>query len=440
MNNFKIKLSKAFITLAISMFTTISIAESNPSTIANQISSYTKAHQQEQLDLLEKLVNINSGTTNLSGIYQTGKILQSEFEALGFNVYWMEEPSKLKRAGTLIAEHAGASKNRLLLIGHLDTVFPANSNFLKFRRNGTYASGPGIIDDKGGDVVILYALKALRAADALKESSITVILTGDEEDAGEPISISRKPLVDVARRSNIALDFECALSLDTATIARRGISRWIITTEGKEAHSSEIFHKGGFGAAYELSRILDAIRMQFANERDFSFNPGFILGGTALNLDISGSQGSAFGKENVVAQSAMAKGDLRFLTESQKHEAEREISAIVEAHLPGTAATITFQDRIPAMPPTKANLELLEQYSKASQKLGYGKVQPLDPGLRGAGDISHIASMVSSSLAGLGPVGTGAHSIQETLDINSLSIQTERAALLIYWLTHTDQQ
>jgi glutamate carboxypeptidase len=88
------------------------------------------------------------------------------------------------------------------------------------------------------------------------------------------------------------------------------------------------------------------------------------------------------------------------------------------------------------MPPTAANLALLKKYSQASIKLGYGEVNQLDPSSRGAGDISHIASMVSAALAGLGPAGTGAHSEKETLDIHSLPIQTQRAALLIYWLTH----
>lgn len=431
---FNLKLSGIFF---ISIFLFTQLAKAGSKTIEIQISHYLITQQQKQLSLLEKLVNINSGTTNMTGVHKIGEFLRSQFEVLGFKVRWIEEPSNMQRAGTLIAEHSGHSGKRLLLIGHLDTVFPSTSTFQHFKRNGNFATGPGVIDDKGGDLVILYALKALQAANSLNNANITVVLTGDEEDSGKPTSISRKPLLDAAKNSDIALDFEWAITPDTATIARRGITNWMITTEGNEAHSSEIFQrKAGFGAIYELIRIINTMRTQLANEPYLSFSPGLILGGTTVNYDKNNSQGIAFGKGNVIAKAAVAKGDLRFITTEQKNNAEKKISAIVGSHLPGTTASITFQDAIPAMPPTAANLELLKKYSQASVKLGYGTVNQLDPGSRGAADISHIASMVSASLAGLGPVGTGAHSEKETLDIQSLTRQTQRAALLIYWLTN----
>ncbi|HSW71703.1 MAG TPA: M20/M25/M40 family metallo-hydrolase, partial [Gammaproteobacteria bacterium] len=351
-------------------------------------------------------------------------------------VHFAEEPAKMQRAATLIAEHPTNKGKKIILIGHLDTVFPAASPFQRFKQEGKFAKGPGVVDDKGGDVVILYALKALAATNALTEANITVVLTGDEEDSGKPTSISRKPLIDLAQKTDIALDFEAAIDADTATVARRGISSWTLSTEGKEAHSSSIFsEKSGFGAIYELVRILDTMRVQLSHEKNLSCSPGLILGGTAVNYDKNNSQGTAFGKGNVIAKIAMSKGDLRFLTPEQKIEAEKKISAIVNAHLPGTTASIHFQDGIPAMPPAAANFKLLQKYSEASLRLGYGPVKALDPGSRGAGDISHLASLVSASLAGLGPVGTGTHSDQETLDISSLPIQTKRAALLIYSLS-----
>ncbi len=411
-------------------------AKANNQSIENKISYYINNQRQEQLSLLEKLVNTNSGTANIPGVHQIAEILRPQFEELGFKVRWVEEPANMQRAGTLIAEHPGNKGKRLLLIGHLDTVFPLNSPFQHFKQENNFATGPGVIDDKGGDVVILYALKALHAANALTHANITVVLTGDEEDSGKPSAISRKPLIDVAKHSDIALDFECAITPDTATIARRGTTNWILTTEGKEAHSSKIFQeKIGFGAIYELARILDTMRIQLANEKYLSFSPGLILGGATVAYDKTNSQGTAFGKGNVIAKIAMARGDLRFLTEKQKISTEKKIFAIVNSHLPVTKASITFEEGIPAMPPSSANLELLKKYSQASIKLGYGAVNPLDPGSRGAGDISHIASLVSASLAGLGPFGTGAHSDKETLDIQSLTTQTQRAALLIYRLT-----
>jgi glutamate carboxypeptidase len=313
-------------------------------------------------------------------------------------------------------------------------VFPADSPFPHFERQGDVATGPGVIDDKGGVVVILYALKALQEIHALDDANITVILTGDEEDSGKPTSISRKPLIDAAKNSDIALDFEWSITSDTATIARRGIAHWAIEAHGNEAHSSEIFQKqAGYGAIYELVRILDTMRTQLSGERFLSFSPGLVLGGTTVNSQ-NNIQGEAFGKGNVIAKVAIANGDLRFISEQQKNMAEKKITDIVTQHLPGTTASVTFENGIPSMPPTPANEALLRQYSEVSEDLGQGVVHPLDPGSRGAGDVSHIASIVSGALAGLGPVGMGAHSVKETLNIPSLSTQTQRASLLIYRL------
>jgi glutamate carboxypeptidase len=421
--------------LLIFLFSSLAIA--GEESIQNKITHYLANHHQEQLSLLEQLVNINSGTTNLNGVHEVGELLRPHFQKLGFKVYWKEEPSSMQRAGTLIAEHIGHQGKKILLIGHLDTVFASNHAFQRFKQQANFATGPGVIDDKGGDVVILYALKALQAAGTLTDSNITVVLTGDEEASGKPTSISRKPLFDAALHSDIALDFEWAITLDTTTVARRGISHWIINTEGKEAHSAEIFQeKSGFGAIYELAQILETMRTQLSHEPYLSVNPGLILGGSSFQYDKDNSHGLVFGKGNVIAKTAMAKGDLRFMSEEQKKQAQKKILTLVNAVLPGTHASIHFQDGIPAMSPTAANKELLNKYSQASIQLGYGAVKPLDPGLRGAGDISHIASGVSASLAGLGPIGVGAHSDKETLDIKSLSIQTQRAALLIYGLTH----
>jgi glutamate carboxypeptidase len=369
-------------------------------------------------------------------VHDVGEIVRLQLERLGFVTRWVDEPASMQRAPTLVAERKGASGKKLLLIGHLDTVFPADSPFQKFSLQGNTATGPGVIDDKGGDVVIIYALKALAFAHALDDTTMTVVLTGDEEDSGKPTSISRKPLFDAAKNSDVALDFEWAITADTATTARRGIANWRLNVQGKEAHSSDIFQKeAGDGAIFEVARILETMRLQLSTEKYLSFSPGLILGGTSVDFDKNTSKGEAFGKGNVIAKVAMAKGDLRFLTEDQKLKAEKNIVDIVNANLPETKAQIIFQDGIPAMPPTDSNANLLKLYSSVSEDLGEGAVHALDPGMRGAGDISHIAGIVSANLAGLGEIGTNAHSVNETLDVNSLEIQTKRAAIFIYRLT-----
>ncbi len=411
-----------------------SIAARSLSLDEQKIEIFLQSKKEEQIALLQRLVDINSGTENISGVKRVGEILRPQFEQLGFKTYWQLLPAEMQRAPTLIAEHKGHSKEKILLIGHLDTVFPENSPFQKFERHGNSATGPGVIDDKGGDVVILYALKALQSVHALDDADITVVLTGDEEDSGKPTSISRKPLFEAAKGKTIALDFEWATTPDTATIARRGVASWLLTTQGKDAHSSEIFqNSAGDGAIFEVARILNTMRAQLSTEKYLSFNPGIILGGNSVDYQADSAQGFASGKNNVIAKTALVRGDLRFLSEQQKIAAEQKIIAIVNAHLPETNATIQFQDGIPAMSPTAANENLLKAYSRESEDLGYGSVKPLDPGLRGAADISHIANLVKANLAGLGAEGSGAHSVREKLVIDSLTRQTARAALLIYW-------
>ncbi len=403
--------------------------------IEAQVTQYVSAKQPEQLALLEQLVNINSGTANIEGVRQVGNLLKQQFDQLGFKTTWAEEPATMHRGPTLIARHEGHQGKRLLLIGHLDTVFSIDSPFQHFERHKDTATGPGVVDDKGGDVVILYALKALKAAHALDTANITVVLTGDEEDSGKPTAISRKPLIDAAKNADIALDFELAMTADTATVARRGITNWMIETQGQEAHSSDISQNHvGDGAIYELARILNALRIEQKKEAYLSINPGMVLGGTQLTYDKNNAHGAALGRENIVAKTALAIGDLRFMTEKQKLAAENTIKRLVANHLPETQATVTFQDGIPSMPPTPQNITLLNQYSAVSTQLGYGPVKAIDPKLRGAGDISHIAAFVTSALSGLGPVGTGTHSEKETLNIPSLTMQTARTAVLIYQL------
>lgn len=407
------------------------------SSVETQIRDSVTKQTKSQLSLLKKLVNINSGTNNPKGVKRVGNILKAQFGSLGFKTRWIDEPAYLHRAPTLIAERRGMQGKHVLLIGHLDTVFSPQDKFNHFILLKKTAKGPGILDDKGGIVVLLAALKALQAAHTLNNTSITIVLTGDEEDSGKPTSISRKPLLDAAQGQDFALDFEPSITIGTATIGRRGISDWIAESHGNESHSATIFQKEvGDGAIFELSRILNTMRVQLENEKYLTFNPGIILAGTNIHLDNKTAIGTAFGKQNVVARIALVKGDLRYISNEQKEAAKNKIIAIVKQSLPGTQSSIVFQDGIPAMSPTMNNMKLLDAYSQVSSDLGFGPVKPFDPGQRGAGDISYVASIVPSNLSGLGPIGFGTHSVIETLDLSSLPIQTQRAAILIYRLTH----
>ena len=389
----------------------------------------------EALEFLEKVVNMNSGTLNLTGVRQVGSVFGNELSAIGFESRWISMPEEMNRAGHLFAEIKGSKGKRLLLIGHLDTVFEEDSPFQKFERiNDSIAKAPGGNDMKGGNVIILYALKALHDNKLLDDAQIIVAFTGDEESTGKPLDISRKDLVDAAKKSDIALGFETSTGFNYATVARRGASGWSLEVKGKRAHSSGIFsERVGAGAVFELSRILNQFYVDLSEEELLTFNPGLVMGGTFLNYDELTSKGDVFGKSNVVAQSAIAKGGLRFISEEQKENARNKMREIASQNLPNTTAEISFTDSYPAMGPSEGNMALLAQLNQVSLDLEQGEVEAYDPGKRGAADTSFVASYVDC-LDGLGTMGNGAHTPEETVNLQTIEDLTKRAAIFIYRL------
>ncbi|WP_108867371.1 M20/M25/M40 family metallo-hydrolase [Aquimarina aquimarini] len=399
-----------------------------------KIISSIEANHSSAIQFLEKVVNINSGTMNHSGVKEVGTIFKKQFEDINFQTRWIDMPAEVNRAGHLFAETTGNKGKKILLIGHLDTVFEKDSPFQKFEVNGTTAYGPGANDMKGGNVIVLYALKALQENDLLGDSQIIVAFTGDEESTGKPLEISRKDLIDAAKKSDIALGFETSTGFNYATVARRGSSGWQLEVKGKRAHSSAIFNEQvGAGAIFEASRILNEFYTEVRGEEYLTFNPGIILGGTDVELNQNTSKGKAFGKSNVVAQTVIVKGGLRFISEEQKERARTKMKSIVNNNLPQTSAAITFTDSYPAMQPTEGNHELLKLLNEVSKDLNQGVVTAYDPGKRGAADTSFIAQYVDC-LDGLGAMGSGAHTPKETLDLSTFMALTKRTALLIYRL------
>ncbi|HVT42851.1 MAG TPA: M20/M25/M40 family metallo-hydrolase [Thermoanaerobaculia bacterium] len=384
----------------------------------------------EVVAFLQHVVDIPSATQNLDGVRRAGEGFASELAKIGFETSWAEMPTEMRRAGHLIAEHRGRRGKRILLIGHLDTVLEGAS----WSRDGTVASGPGTNDMKGGNVVILHALKALHDAGALRDRQIIVVFTGDEEDVGDPKETARKPLVDAAKRSDVALAFETAVG-NTAVVARRGVTTWRLEASGATGHSSGIFGQNrGSGAIYEAARILNTFHDELKGEQYLTFNASVIVGGTEAELDEAAKRGSAWGKTNVIPQRVIAEGDLRFISEAQRDAAKERMQSIVTRNLPKTSAALTFHDAYPPMSPTDGNYALLAHLDRVSRALGLGEVSAYDPGARGAGDISFIASL-ADSLDGLGATGTGAHTPDETIDLATLPRQIKRTALLIYRLT-----
>lgn len=380
--------------------------------------------------LLGESVDVDSATENHAGVRRVGEIFARELRALGFETQWVDLPPSVARAGHLVAVRRGDRGRRLLLIGHLDTVLQGE----RFRRDGDRAYGSGTSDMKGGDVVVIEALRALHSTGALDGRQITVVFTGDEEDPGTPPLASRQALLDAARDSDVALAFEGS-SPGVAVVGRRGIATWRLHVTGRQAHSSGIFrHENGYGAIFESARILDRFRVEL-REPNLTFNPSVIVGGTQVDYDSGGKRGGALGKTNVIPREVRVEGDLRYLSPGQFESARRRMSDIVAESLPGTSATIEIANEYPSMTPVDGNLDVLALLDSVSRELGAGSVRAQDPAERGAGDISFVCEGRLACLDGLGVLGGRDHAPGEYVDLASLPMLTKRAALLIHLLT-----
>ncbi len=405
------------------------------SKVEQKIAAGIDAGMPATIELLKASVNINSGTFNIEGVKKTGQLYAKELQALGFTVTWIAMPDSLKRAGHLVAYRKGKKGKKILLIGHLDTVFEPSMPPNPFTMlNDTTATGQGVNDMKGGDVMIIAALKSLQQQKLLDNTSITVYFTGDEENAGEPREISRGDFIERAKEHNVALAFEGATGLNIVATARRGASEWKLEVEAKQAHSSGIFGKAGYGSVYEAARIVNTFREKLSTQPFLTFNPALFIGGSDVQYDDAAQKGSTVSKTNIISPKTIVIGDLRFLSEQQKEKARDTMRMIVAEHLPGTSASISFRDGIPSMPPTPGNDSLVTIVNDISNALGYGAVAAGDPGARGAGDISYIASYLNC-LDGLGASGKGAHAPGEIINLAEYPKLIKRTALLIYRLT-----
>jgi glutamate carboxypeptidase len=432
--------------LVVAAVCSMGMAQKPTSAIESAMVKAVDAETPAAIGLLEKLVNINSGTMNLAGVVAVKDVVAPQVEALGFKVQWTPMESLDGRAGDLVAEHvcaAGTGKcgKRILLIGHLDTVFELSSSFQRYSivpgTNGNVATGPGVNDMKGGLVVMLAALQAMKTAGVLDNAEIRIVLSGDEERHGEPVSVSRKDMIDAAKRSDVALEFESGgivSGKEVQSISRRSAGTWRVETSGRTGHSSQVFsERMGDGAIYELTRILDAFRKEL-REPGLTYNVGLVLGGATATMNANGTGGEAMGKSNVVPPMALALGDMRTLDNEQTARVQAKMRAIVADHLAKTGAVITFEEGYPAMATTEAGHALVKQLNEVNATLGLPMMEEMDPMARGAGDIAFVAPYVPG-LVGTGVMGEGAHAEGETVFLDSIPRQAKRMALLMYRLS-----
>lgn len=386
---------------------------------------------------LKQVVNINSGTMNFPGVKEVGMVFKRQFDEIGFKTQWVSGES-FNRSGHLVAAY-GNEGPKILMIGHLDTVFSKQDPFQQFKPlSDNKIAGPGITDMKGGDVIMIGALRALKNLGLLDRVQVKVVITGDEERSGKPLKKSKQAIVEAAKWADIALGFEDGDGdIKTGVTSRRGAISWEVNVTGKPAHSSQIFQQQfGHGAIFEAARILNEFRLRLENENNLTFNPGLIIGGTSSEYDAHNAKGEAFGKNNIIAKTAKITGDIRAISPQQLAKAKQVMEEIVTNNLPQTQATIKFNAGYPPMAPTQGNKRLLKIYSQVSQDLGYGKVEAVNPRKAGAADISFAASHVEMALDGMGLMGTGGHTKDEIADMDSFGKNMHKAAILIYRLSN----
>ena len=389
-------------------------------------------HLPQSLALLERAVNVNSGTLNLPGVRQVGDLFAGELARLGFKTRWADGTT-WGRAGHLIAEH-GSRGPKVVLVGHLDTVFEADSPFQRFERlDDSTATGPGVIDMKGGDVVMLLALEALRDAGALDRLQVVVVMTGDEEKNGLPLSAARADLLAAADGAQAAIGFEDGDGNPAhVVVSRRGNFGWQLRVRGRPAHSSQVWSSEvGSGAIYEAAQLLEQFQDSLGHEPYLTINPGLILGGTTISQDPSDGRGTAFGKGNVVAESTLVTGDLRALTTEQAERAKQTMHRLADHPPPHTWADIQFEEGYPPLAPAEGNLRLLALMSTASADLGLGPLEPVDPAHAGAADVSFLGGRVPMVIDAMGLKGSGGHTPEEKARLRTLPWQAKRTAVLL---------
>ena len=351
---------------------------------------------------LGRLVKQNSFTENVDGGNQVGDMLREIFQIPGLasKTFGSE-----RFADHLVFSSKGdASLAPIALIGHLDTVFPPGEfeGFAKDKDEGL-AYGPGVLDMKGGLVVIAYALKALSAARGLESiCPLKLVIVGDEE-VGSPEG--RRVIEREAKGARAALVFEAGRKEDRIVTRRRGTGGLVVTAHGKASHAGNA-HKEGANAIWALARFIDLAQGLTRYERGVTVNVGKVTGG----------QG-----RNTVPDRAEAHVDIRFDTRADGEAlvtALRNAASEACARVPGTSIEIGGGIARLPLERTEASEGLVLEYGACARASGLGADEASLVG--GGSDACTTGAMGIPSIDGLGPRGTGFHTKDEQIEIASL--------------------
>lgn len=378
--------------------------------VFRQIRRNVAEREGEMLALLERIVRMNSHSANHDGINAVAGVFATQLEALGFAV----EVRTRHHSGNMVLGRsparmaAGSRTPQVLLVGHMDTVFPVDAGFDCFRREGRNIIGPGIIDMKGGLVTALFALMALDDAGELGDMPVTFVLNPDEE-IGSPWS--RECIEEEARRSGCAFVFECSGLLGETVTGRKGRMPFTFSVSGPGGHSGATgLHKPS--AIVELARRIVTVEGLNEPYRGLSVNVGVIEGGTG---------------PNVVPEQASAYAEARYMEEADGDALRAALeNAMLRPGIPGTVCRVEFGSGRPAMEPTRENRALFGVAGVMAARLGI----PFGEDFRGGvSDANFIARAGCPVLDGMGPSGARDHSHDEYMVADSLVPRTQLAAM-----------
>jgi len=367
-----------------------------------------KTKEAEMLKLIEEIVNIESGTFLKDGVDRVGRALAREYEALGFRVHVDEQQ---ERGNNLLIAHPEARNPEILIIAHMDTVFPEGTVAQRpFSRDERYAYGPGVYDMKASQITTLYAIKHLMETGSDSYKNVQIILNSDEEVGSVH---SRKLIEEQAKSKKYALIVEPSDEDGTLVTGRRGGGKYYLTVAGVAAHSGAEPEKGRSAIA-ELAHKIIKLHALTDPEKGIHANVGVIGGGTS---------------SNTIAPHAYAYIDVRMETQQQAEELDFRIREICSrADIPGTSLELKGGITRPPMIKTEASERLLKVVQEEALKLGEAVT---DKKVGSGSDGNLTAALGVATIDALGPRGGKAHSKEEYLVIESLVPRTKLLANLI---------
>ena len=378
----------------------------------DKIPTWLSDHRGELLTLLERLVNIDSGSYEKRGVDRCGEIHAAELRDLGFTT---ETIAETERGNHIRAERAGRGHHRLFLSGHLDTVCPAGTVAKRpFRAADGVAHGPGVGDMKGGTVQMLYALKVLHAL-GLETPPITVFLTGDEEVG----SVRGRPHIeDIARRSDSCLVFEASVSPGSIGVRRWGTGAYYVTIHGHAAHVLDPKAPGA-NATRELALKILALEGLSDPVRGVKVSVNLVRGGTS---------------RQVTAPEARADVDVRVRDHDHVATVDARVREVAgRASLPGISIEVTGGMSRPPMQPTARTEALLALATEAGREIGID-VEPIEK--MGGSDGCFASALGVPVLDAMGPLCHDICGETERIELGSLVPRTALIAGIVARLAH----